>query len=153
MTVAYMTLKRKTSIGLIILTSVMVCLDVGFTLWGQAEYYWRNYQLVNEGNPFAKYLLVRHPGYFLVACLIELLLVLALVAWLKRPWNLMISMTVILWHSWGASSWLKTILRKYIDLPFYSYASWYLKIIFYLVLGIVLGIILWREFKYRRDNS
>lgn len=146
-----MALKRKISLGLLIFTGLIILLDGGFTLLGQADYYWRNYQLVNEANPMAKYMLVRHPLFFIVNFLIYALLCLLLIYFLRGPLNLMTAMILIFWHTWGSSSWLKIILRKYIDLPWYSYASWYLPLIYYAILGIILGWVIWRRIKIKKD--
>lgn len=145
-----MIFKRKISIGLLIFTGIVILLDGGFTLWGQGDYYWRNYQLVNEVNPMAKYMLVRHPLLFVVNFIIYTLLCLLIIYFLRSPLNLMAAMTLTFWHAWGSASWLKTILRKYIDLPRYSYASWYLPLIYYLILGIILGWLIWRRIKIKK---
>lgn len=138
--------KNHLSISFLILTGAMVILDVSFTIFGQDSYYWRNFKLVNEGNPLARYFLILHPAVFIAAFLIYLVVGLLLAWRLRPPLNLIIAMVLILWHGFGACSWLKIILLKiFHDLPWYEYNSWYLPVIFYAILGIVLGLVLWRQ--------
>jgi hypothetical protein len=51
-------------------------LDLTFTMLGQPDEYWKgSYSLVNEFNPFARWLMVRHPIGALIYTILDILMI------------------------------------------------------------------------------
>jgi len=113
-------------------------LDLIFTLAGQPEYYWQNYNLFNEGSPFGALLLAHHPGYFVLFFAFYLIFVLFLATNLKRPFNIMVAIGFFLAHSWGSASWIPTIFRKLTGV--YVIEDWWLIIGYFVIIAIISGI-------------
>jgi len=127
----------KSNILIVIPVILVMILDLTFTLVGQPEYYWQNYEFFNEGSPLGFILFSHHPAYFVLFFAIYLLLVLVLVTNLMRPFNIMVAVAFFLGHSWGSSSWVPAIFYKLTGID--TIDSWYLIIGYFIVVAIISG--------------
>lgn len=115
---------------------LVMFLDLIFTLIGQSQDYWRNFQFFNEANPLAGFLLSHHPALFFLLFCVYLILILFLVVNLKKPLNLIFYIFFFLIHSWGSSSWLSELLFSYQA----NYSSdWYLNIGYFIFISLASG--------------
>jgi hypothetical protein len=111
-------------------------LDLVFTLIGQSQDYWRNFQFFNEANPLAGFLLSHHPALFALFFFAYLSLVLLSIVNFKKPFNLIFYIFFFLIHVWGSSSWLSEIFFSYQR----NYLSdWYLNIGYLIFISLVSG--------------
>lgn len=125
--------------NILILTPLILVmlLDLIFTLAGQPEYYWQNYNLFNEGSPLGPIVLAHHPGYFVLFFAFYLLFVLFLTTNLKRPFNIMVAIGFFLGHAWGSASWVSTIFYRLTDVYFVN--EWYLIVGYFIFIAIISG--------------
>jgi hypothetical protein len=115
---------------------LVMVLDLVFTLIGQSQDYWRNFQFFNEANPLAGFLLSHHPALFVLFFFIYLVFILFLTVNLKKPFNLILYIFFFLIHSWGSSSWLSELFFSYQA----NYLSdWYLHIGYFVFISLVSG--------------
>lgn len=122
---------------LILLPLILVMiLDLIFTLAGQPEYYWQNYNLFDEGSLLGPVLLSYHPAYFVLFFALYLPFVLFLVTNLIRPLNIMVAVGLFLGHGWGSSSWIPIIFNKLTEA---HVDSWHLVIGYFAVIAIISG--------------
>ncbi|MCX6760618.1 MAG: hypothetical protein NTZ84_00720 [Candidatus Nealsonbacteria bacterium] len=115
---------------------LVMVLDLVFTLIGQSQDYWRNFQFFNEANPMAGFLLSHHPALFVLFFCIYLILVLFLVVNLKKPFNLIFYIFFFLIHSWGSSSWLSELFFSF-QADYLS--NWCLNIGYFIFISLVSG--------------
>lgn len=115
---------------------LVMILDMGFTLIGQLQDYWRNFQFFNEANPTAGFLLSINPALFILFFFLYLIFVLFLIVNLKKPFNLISYIFFFLIHSWGSSSWLSELFFSY---RINSLGDWCLKIGYFALISLVSG--------------
>jgi hypothetical protein len=96
---------RKT---LLCIPPVALCLlDQTVTLVGQPKSYWvGNYTDALEGNPWFNWLLQRHPLAFEAGIAAWILLFCSLILLMPRLGAMVISIAVVLGHTWGTATWL-----------------------------------------------
>ncbi len=98
-------------------------LDMVFTLMGQPNRYWHNYEHHDESSPMGSMLLLLGPDRFVVSFLLYLVLVLYYgVVKLPRILGHAWFMFFLLVHSWGATSWLTKV---FCQLSQYEVDRWY----------------------------
>jgi len=132
----------KENIFIVFPLALVTTLDLIFTLIGQSQDYWRNFQFFNEANLFARFLLSVNPALFVLLFFLYFALVLLFIFNLKKPFNLMLYIFFFLIHSWGSSSWLSELFFSYqVD----YLKDWYLHIGYFLFISLVSGfsLILW----------
>jgi len=127
----------KTYLFFILPLILVMGLDLIFTLIGQSQDYWRNFQFFNEANPLAGFLLSHHPALFVLIFSAYLILALFLVVNLKRPLNLIFYIFFFLIHSWGSSSWLSELFFS--SRADYS-GGWYLSIGYFIFISLISGL-------------
>ncbi len=118
---------------------LVMALDLIFTLAGQPEIYWRNHRLYNESNPLAAFLLGKHPALFVLAYIFYFFFILFLSANLKRPFNLILSISVFLIHVWATTAWAPTLVYRllYPEIEI----NWFYSSMAYLIfIGLATGI-------------
>jgi hypothetical protein len=102
-----MTMRVQNPIWLVLLPIAVCLADVGLTLQGQPEAYWRgDYQTVNEGNPLPRLFLELHPLAFAVLALGWIGCFTVLILLSRRRWAIYACFAVIVGHTVGALSWL-----------------------------------------------
>jgi hypothetical protein len=86
----------------------LICLlDHIFTLAGQDASYWAgNYALVSEGAPHGKWLLMRHPAFYIVAACFHLAIIVVGLLLLPRLLARIAAACVVIGHTWGTSFWI-----------------------------------------------
>jgi len=137
---------------LMILAGIVIVLDFGLTVVGQSQSYWRDYNQVNELNPIAEYFLKIHPAIFIVAIFGYLLFCLLLVCILKKPLNLILTLFLLLCHSWGALSWMVILCKRWFpQISWYGTPRWYLILIYYALIGVLSGIFIYKSFRKSSD--
>lgn len=103
--------------------------DMVITVLGQDPSYWQNYSLANEASP-GFYLLATSPFLFLGSCALWLTLWYFVVKKLPQPFNLTVSLSMLIAHAWGSSSWFNRItLFQDMDL-------WTVTIIYFILLAM-----------------
>ena len=117
---------------------LVLLIDLIFTLVGQPEIYWQNYNFYNEGSPLGIFFLSQHPGYFLLFYIFYVAVVLLVATNLKRPFNIVWAISFFLGHVWGSATWVDNIFYKFF--PDYSFVdNWYLKIFYFILVGAISG--------------
>jgi len=111
-------------------------LDLVFTLIGQSQDYWRNFQFFNEANPLAGFLLSHSPAIFILFFCAYLIFILFLISNLKKPFNLIFYIFFFLIHSWGGSSWLSELFFSY---QANYFTDWYLSMGYFVLISLVSG--------------
>jgi len=139
----------KPNIFILIPIILVMVFDFVFTLVGQSSSYWKNYNLVNEGDPFARFLLVSHWSYFFIGSFVYLVFIIFLLAKLKRPFNIIIAVAVFTIHVWASSTWLTTIYSKIIGDYTYS-TEWCLLIGYFIFLGLITGFFIDKWLKHNK---
>jgi len=139
--------------NILILTPLILVMvfDFVFTSIGQPAGYWQNFNLVNEGNPIARYLLVQNYLYFTLTSFIYGFLIILLVIKLKRPFNIIIAVSFFLIHSSASASWATVIFEKItgIDPPVDTW--WYLKFGYLAIVGIISGLCIDKWLKIKNN--
>lgn len=127
----------RSNIFLVFPLVLVMVLDLAFTLIGQSQDYWRNFQLFNEANPFAAFLLSHNPALFVLYFCVYIFIVLLLVVNSEKPFNITLYIFFFLIHSWGSSSWLSELFFSYQA----NYANdWYLNIGYFILISLASGI-------------
>lgn len=116
---------------------MVLALDLAFTLIGQSQDYWRNFQFFNEANPLAAILLSWHPAFFIISFLFYLAIIMFLIVNLNGLIGTMLYLFFFLIHSWGSSSWLSELLFSY-QADYMT--DWYLRIGYFLFISVISGI-------------
>jgi hypothetical protein len=88
--------------------AVALCvLDHAATIWGQPSYYWSDgYRYALEGCPHGRWLLQQHPLAFAGLGLVSIGLYCAAILGLPRRPALVVTLTVVMGHGWGTSTWI-----------------------------------------------
>ncbi len=82
-------------------------LDQTITLAGQSSLYWSgHYAASNEGNPLFNWLLQQHPLAFEAGIVMWIVLFCSLILVLPRLAAMVVSIAIVLGHTWGAATWL-----------------------------------------------
>jgi hypothetical protein len=82
-------------------------LDQTITLAGQSSLYWSgHYADSNEGNPLFNWLLQQHPLAFEAGIAVRIVLFGSLILVLPRLAAMVVSIAIVLGHTWGAATWL-----------------------------------------------
>ena len=116
---------------------LVMALDTFFTLFGQSESYWHNYNFFNEGSPLGQTLML-NPLYFISFMVVYIILTLILITSLKKPFNIILGIGLFLGHSWGSASWIPIIFYKLIGN--HDINEWYLTISYFIIISIVSGL-------------
>ena len=89
-------------------------IDGSLTLIGQGKFYWNgNYAAVNEFSPMFRWLLQQHPSAFIGGFLLYLVLVSTLLVYIPNKLAKILSLTMVLAHTWGTTTWLPNIGISY----------------------------------------
>ena len=136
--------------NILILTPLILVMvfDFVFTLVGQSAAYWQDFNLVREGNPVARYLLVQHYGYFTLGSFIYGFLILFLVIKLKRPFNIILAAFLFIVHSSASASWVPRIFEKITE-TYPINAWWYLRLGYFIIVAIISGFCIDRWLKIK----
>jgi len=128
---------------------LVMVLDLVFTLAGQPDYYWQNYDFFNEGSPLGQIIMPAHPAYFILFFVFYLVFVVFILSILPKPLNIMTALSFFLGHVWGSSTWLGTIYYK-ITGNYFAANSWYLDIGYFIILAIISSFFInkWLKLKY-----
>jgi hypothetical protein len=98
---------RKKKLLLCVPPVALCALDQTITLVGQSSQYWAGrYHYANEGNPLFCWLLQRHPLAFEAGIAVWILLFGGLIVLLPRRAAMVVSIAIVLGHSWGTATWL-----------------------------------------------
>lgn len=127
---------------------LVMFLDLIFTSVGQSTSYWRDSTIVNEANPLARALLVKHYAYFLLGSFVYGLIIMFLLAKLKRPFNIMLGIGVFISHLFGSASWTPEVFDKITGN--YEYEMyWYLLSGYFIIIAVICGFFVnkWLETK------
>ena len=126
----------KSNLLLLAPLALVMLLDMVFTLVGQPDYYWQNYQLFNEGSPLGQSLML-NPAYFLLFFAFYIPFVLFLTVNLRRPFNIIVYLVFFLGHAWGSSSWVPSMFYKATGI--YPTENWYLIIGYFATVAVISG--------------
>ncbi len=86
---------------------VLAIWDEVLTLIYQPASYWSgDYSTTTEGSVLWGWLLRTHPGAFIAATIVYVLIIVWLILKLPRRLAIILSHTVFLWHLIGATSWM-----------------------------------------------
>jgi len=92
--------------------AVLAAIDFGLTLHGQSLAYWQgDHNAVNEMLPLFAWGLRHGPILFLFVCLLWILVFSALIVVLPDIVSQVLSLALVIGHTWGAMSWLVYRLR------------------------------------------
>ena len=85
-----------------------LCLiDQTITLAGQSRAYWAGLRSnAVEDNPFFRWLLQQHPLAFEAGIVVWILLFCSIILLLPRLGAMVVSVAIVLGHTWGTASWL-----------------------------------------------
>jgi hypothetical protein len=87
--------------------AVLAVIDFGLTLSGQSRAYWEgDHSAVNEIFPLLAWGLRHGPALFLLICLLWILVFSALIAALPDIVSQILSLALVIGHTWGAMTWL-----------------------------------------------
>lgn len=133
--------------NLLIFTPVILVmiLDLVFTMVGQSASYWQNYSFFNEGSPLGQILML-NPIHFILFFIFYLLLIIFLVSFLPKPFNIIVAIGFFLGHVWGSSTWLGTIFYKLTG-DYFTGNVWYLNIGYFIFIAVISGICIDRWLK------
>ncbi|MDP6546557.1 MAG: hypothetical protein QGH60_21470 [Phycisphaerae bacterium] len=110
-------MKNRRRIPLCIPPLILCLIDQTITLIGQTPAYWSgDYSNAREGNPLFNWLLCRHPLAFEAGVLLWIAIFGCAILFLPRFVSKVVSVAVVLGHTWGAASWLCLI---------YAHGYWY----------------------------
>lgn len=110
-------------------------IDCLLTILGQNASFWINPKMASEGSP-AYFLLSCSPWLFATAFLIWLFVWFWLLQRLNEPLNLVLTITLLIGHSWGSGNWLGIIFVKINpDLPFLIITKWIVSILYFLIIA------------------
>src|SRR3989344_8770252 len=113
--------------------------DAVVTIIGQDRSYWQNFKSVNEASP-AYFVLAVNPIYFIFGSLLWFISLYFLILKLKRPWNLILSITFIAGHAWGSGGWITKLLNASGIIAGYERGSilmrWAVLILYFIIVGI-----------------
>jgi hypothetical protein len=91
---------------------VLAAIDFGLTLRGQSPAYWQgDRSAVNEIFPLFAWGLWHGPVPFLFVCLLWVLVLSALIVVLPDIVSQVLSLALVIGHTWGAMTWLAYRLR------------------------------------------
>ena len=92
--------------------AVLAAIDFGLTLNGQSQAYWQgNHNAVNEIFPLFAWGLRHGPIAFLLVCLLWVLVLSALIVVVPDIASQILSLALVIGHTWGAMTWLVYRLR------------------------------------------
>lgn len=83
--------------------------DATFTIMGQGKDYWENHTLVNEASP-VYIILQTSPLLFIIGSILWIAFMYWLVLKLKSPYDLFLTLLILIGDTWGSSTWLRHIL-------------------------------------------
>jgi hypothetical protein len=87
----------------------MILFDLGLTIIFQPREYWQgSYGLTTEKSPIGVFLLSIHPAVFLIVMLIYIGIVTLLIFQLPIPWNRIIALALVVGHTAGVYSWIRS---------------------------------------------
>jgi hypothetical protein len=87
--------------------AVLAFIDFGLTLNGQSQAYWQgNHNAVNEALPLFAWGLRHGPTAFLFVCLLWVLVLSVLIVIVPDIVSQILSLAMVIGHTWGAMSWL-----------------------------------------------
>ena len=118
---------------------LVLVIDLIFTLAGQPEIYWQNYAFYNEGSPLGIFFLSQSPFYFILFFIFYIFFVLFIAANLKRPFNIIWTISFFLGHVWGSATWVDNLFYQS-SFGCSCISDWYIKIIYFIFIGIITGI-------------
>ena len=119
---------------------LVMILDLVFTLVGQPEAYWQNFQFFNEASPIGQKLLMTHPIFFILSFIFYTVFVLFLIVNLKRPLNIILALSAFLGHSWGSSSWVPKIFFNLTGFQLIN--NYYLILSYFILIAVFSGFCL-----------
>jgi hypothetical protein len=103
-----MTQRRLTSLWIVLPAIVVTLADWAVTFIFQPPIYWSGaFEARSEISPLGHGLLGIHPLAFSAFMVIYILVIVALVLFLKSPWNKVVALVVIVGHTAGIYGWLK----------------------------------------------
>ena len=104
--------------------------DIIITITHQSDEYWQgNLTKANEGNPFGAYMMANHVSGIFVICFIWLVIIGLVGRWLPDRYARIFLLFVLIVHSWGASTWLSSLLGFWSVIVFTLFNA----ILFYIV--------------------
>lgn len=87
--------------------AVLAVIDFSLTLRGQSPAYWQgNHNMVNEILPLFAWGLRHGPIVFLLVCLLWVLVLSALIVVVPDIVSQVLSLALVIGHTWGAMTWL-----------------------------------------------
>ena len=103
-----MTKRHLASLWLVLPAVVVTLADWAVTFFLQPPAYWTGaFEARSEISPLGYRLLGIHPLVFSAFMAIYILVIVALVLFLKSPWNKVVALVVIVGHTAGIYGWLK----------------------------------------------
>jgi hypothetical protein len=87
--------------------AALAIIDFGLTLNGQSPAYWRgDHSAVNEIFPLFAWSLRHGPALFLLVCLLWIFIFSALIVVLPDIISQILSLALVIGHTWGAMTWM-----------------------------------------------
>jgi hypothetical protein len=103
-----MTQRHHASLWLVLPAIVVTLADWAVTFFFQPPAYWTGaFEARSEISPLGHGLLGIHPLVFSAFMVIYILVIVALVIFLKSPWNKVVALVVVIGHTAGIYGWLK----------------------------------------------
>jgi hypothetical protein len=131
---------------------LVMVIDFIFTLIGQPASYWTNSSSVNEGSPLGVGLLTINPIYFLIFCIIYLLIIIFLIRKLPLFFGGILALSLFLGHSYGSGSWVYTLLHR-LGFDLGNFSQWYFTIGYFIVISIISVLMVRKTFKTPQKDS
>lgn len=112
--------------------------DGVITLLGQNSQYWGSQRVVNEASP-AYYFLLASPWIFILGSVIWFVFWYWIFKRLKESLNLVLMFLFIAGHSWGSTSWIWNLMKRYEIYISGNQTSimivWFLPLLYFFLIG------------------
>ena len=113
---------------------LVMIFDLVFTIAGQPDGYWENYNLCHESSPIGKLLLTIGPIYFIASFVLYMISILVLVIKLPNRFSSILIVAIFLGHAWGGASWVPILYRNF---SFAEINKWYLCMGYFIFVSLI----------------